>query len=413
MTLPNISLFAEFTNPVAGDFIFDDPATGNFDDGLFAGGARTDISNYLSGSVAIRRGRPDFLSDFSPGSCSLTLEDLDRTFDASNASSMFFGDLAPGRLFVVEAFGVAIYSGRSTQMATVDEWAYGAARVSVTLEDVLASLVRRPMTSWTTTAQLAGDRITAVLNRGEVDLPVSQRDIDAGASMLQADNVSYGSSTLNYLQLVARSDLGRLFASAGDVLTFRDRYSTSTASVALVITDDPSGPLEIEPQKISRRNSIRDTYNRVTVDREGGIAQTSMLADAVVDEQGGIRTLTRPGLLLDDDVDSQSMADWLLYSTQTAENRITDIELDVTTCEEATAIAVVSLELGDRIEVSYTPQQVGSAVTAVVLVESISHNISFNSHRVQLGVSVVTNTTPFVFDDPAYGLFDGPGLFIF
>jgi hypothetical protein len=413
MTLPSVEVFAQFSNAVAGDFIFNDPATGNFDDGLFSGGANTDISDYLTGGITVRRGRTDFLSDFSAGTCSLTLDDPDRRFDASNSAGPYFGDLAPGRLFTVSVYGVTIFSGSSTGFESVDEFSHGTTQVAVQLEDILASLARRPMTAWTSTSELPGARIAAVLNRGEVDVPEAQRALDAGASTLQADPISAGSSTLNYLQLVARSDLGRLFASKENVLTFIDRYSSALASVSLSITDDPSGGLQVEPVRIRRRNTIRDTYNRVTVDREGGTAQTSTLDAATIDEQGGIRTLQRPGLLLNSDGDSLSMADWLLFTTSTAENRIVEIDLNVTSFPLETAIQIASLELGDRIDVSYTPNQVGSVVEAVVLVESIEHSVTAFSHRVKLGVSAVTNTTPFIFDDVTYGNFDGPGLFIF
>lgn len=417
MTLPNATVLAQFDEPTAADFIFDDPTTGLFDVGTFSGGASSDISEYVT-ALSLRRGRSGPLDNVAAGTCSITLDDPDRVFDAANTTSPYFGKLGPGRLFVVQVHGVTVYSGRTTGYASTDDFAYGSTKVTVQLEDLLATLSRRPMTAWTSTEQLPGARIAAVLNRSEVDVPEAQRDIDDGVSTLQSENTSHGSSTTNYLQLVSRSDLGLLFASVDDVLTFRDRVTLQLATPVLTITDDPADDSEIEPRRVIRSNSARDTYNRVTVDREGGIATAVQLPADEIREQGGLRTLSITGLLLKSDLDSVALAEWLLYSTSEPANRVTGIAVEAGGLPLAQIQALSMVELGSRLIVTYTPTQTGDPVDTTVSVDSIAAAMTSTSHTITFGVSEVpalTNgrSTTFLFDDATYGLFDGPGTFIF
>ena len=412
MTLPDVTVLAQFTNPLSADFIFDGP-TGIFDGGLFAGSATTDLSTFTKGTLSIRRGRSNALDNFSAGQATITLEDPDRRFDASNVSSPYVGELGPGRQFIIQSHGVTIFTGSTTGYTMSDETSFAYTDVVVTLEDLLGPLGRRPMTEWTTTSQLPGERINAVLNRAEVDLPVAQRDIGVGVSVLQGDNVSAGSSTVNYLQLVAASDMGRLFASRVDVLVFQDRVSAAVTPITVRIMDAPTLELDVEPARVTRSNTIRDQYNRVTVDRVGGIAQSAALASAVILAQGGVRTLSRSGLLLVDDAASQAMADWLLAIYSEARNRVSDVVVNLAPLPLALTQALLGIELGDRVTMIFTPNGVGAAVTVTLAVESLTHSISAFAQSLTLGVSVVDNSTPFVFDDVTFGTFDGPGLFIF
>jgi len=196
MALPDVTVLAQFTNPLSADFIFDGP-TGIFDGGLFAGSATADLSTFTKGTLSIRRGRSNALDDFSAGQATITFEDPDRRFDASNVSSPYVGELGPGRQFIIQSHGVTIFTGSTTGYQMSDETSFAYTDVVVTLEDLLGPLGRRPMNAWTTTSQLPGARINAVLNRAEVDLPAAQRSIVVGWSVWQGDNVSYGSSTVN------------------------------------------------------------------------------------------------------------------------------------------------------------------------------------------------------------------------
>jgi hypothetical protein len=89
------------------------------------------------------------------------------------------------------------------------------------------------MDSWTATAaQKPGARISAVLNRSDVQWPYA-RAIDTGISTLQGDTVSFGTNVLNYLNTVAQSDLGMIYCSRDGVFTFRDRYAALNATASV------------------------------------------------------------------------------------------------------------------------------------------------------------------------------------
>ena len=111
---------------------------------------------------------------------------------------------------------------------------------SIVSTDALGMLGQLQFDAWTSSATTSGAKLTAVVFRDEVDWsePV---DFDNGTATLSADSVTWGSSVLNYCQLIARSELGYFFADASGRLTYRDRTVTGDAIVAGF--GDAPGPL--------------------------------------------------------------------------------------------------------------------------------------------------------------------------
>ena len=71
----------------------------------------TDVSQYVLHvhGVQIQRGRPSELSDFQPGSCTLTLSNRDRRFDPRHSAGPYFGNLLPGKRLRIRALRSAVY----------------------------------------------------------------------------------------------------------------------------------------------------------------------------------------------------------------------------------------------------------------------------------------------------------------
>jgi hypothetical protein len=276
------------------------------------------------------------------------------------------------------------------------------------LEDALAVLGRQQFDEWTTTGgQTAGDRYDDILNRSEVAWNGGARDIDTGVSTLQADVVSWGSNVLNYCQLVAVSDLGLFFASRDGLLTFRDRHATIGAeSVASF------GGSGIGFTGVSITFGSEVFYTRVSVDREGGTAQTVESANAATD---GIIPLSLTGLLQDSDSQALDMATFLANVYATGDAYISSITIDLNTITHTTddIQAICRLDLADVVDVYFIPNDVGFPIEQSLVVYGIRHDRDPESHIVTLTLGRLEQSWPFILDDPVLGVLDGDSLLTF
>jgi len=408
MPLPNVTVTAAFTllNSDNG-IILDDPVRGVMDSTYVLGGdLPTNISDFVE-AVNVRRGRSGVLETISAGTATLTLEDQSRTFDSLNTASPYAGNIAPGKRVTVAVDGVTIFDGKASTWQN-DYRANAGASVALALEDALAALGRRTLNSHTATAQLPGARINAVLDRAEIAFGAN-RAIDPGASSLQADAVNADANALGYLQLVAGSDNGRLFAARDGVLTFKDRASVASTAAVVTFTDDGSG---VDFESVRRSDAARSLYNRVTVQRAGGVAQTVSAAASI--DTFDVRTLSVSGVLLSSDGDALAMANYLLGLFSAPEQRIEAVTVNVTTLPTAELrTAVVGLDMAQIVRFVWTPLGMGAPIDRYCIVESIEHAIGPFGHAMTVGLSEVTSRTPFTLDDAVLGVLDGPGVLIY
>jgi len=205
---------------------------------------------------------------------------------------------------------------------------------------------------------------------------------------------------LSYAQLVAKSDLGRLFTSRDGVLTFSDRGLVDPAP-AVTFADNGTA-IAFSDVKVSTSSDL--LANRVSVNRVGGTVQTATNAASVA--KYGVRQLSIGGLLLDTDVQSLDMANFLVGIYAEPPTRIASMQvfLDALTVTQQTQ--VLSLDLSNIVSVTWTPKG-GSAFTQLSVVEGISHSTSFDGlHVVDLALSPVSQTESFVFDHVVLGVFD-------
>lgn len=410
---PTVEVFFDLAETGGDFFTFNDDVKGEFDNTTYtlAGDIAQDITDYCY-AIGVQRGRSRELDEIEAGTCEVRLRNYDgrflpRSLDPDAVDPPYLDNIRPGKRVRVSVEGVAIFDG------IIDDWNFqfdADLRVDAwfVASDALASLARKSFDAWTATAaQTAGPRLTAVLNRGEVGYPAN-RSIDVGSSTLQGDSVSWGSNVLNYCQLVVKSELGRLFAAADGVLTFKERLALVNPAATATFADDGSG---IGFNGIVVDSSSTLLANRVGVDREGGTLQTTENDASIA--LYGVRQLSLPGLLLDSDVQSKDMADFLSSIYSSPQTRIAELVVYLDALSDADRAQVVGLDLADVVSVLWTATGASSATTQVSVVEGVRHSTSYDGlHVVTLALSPVTQTEVFVFDDDVLGVFDS-GVFAY
>lgn len=407
MAAPTIAVNLELNEVVSGEFVVGSSLVGGSD---VIGDGLSDVSDE-GVRVSIRRGRWGALyEDFEAGTISITLNNEDRTFDPVNAAGGYYGELVPGREVEVQANGITIVSG------FVEDYdlEYDVSGRSVTLvraTDALGRMGAAQFDAWTNTATNAATKLHAICNRSEVSWPSPLRDFlgaewdfggDRAAPLrMQSDAVSWGSNALNYTRLIARTDaFSFLFASADGRLVLRPVFAwastdNSWTPGASVATFGASG---IQYQSIRAQYGSETLFAEVSVDYEGGTAQTSTIADPVAwrESYGPMRRLSIGGLLIDDQqVDegtemttvtaadtASEMADDLLAYYDTPTYRITEISVELAGLGSTDQNTVLGIDIADAVDVSFTPNGVGAAIEQTLAVQGIAHEITPDSHVV-------------------------------
>jgi hypothetical protein len=408
-----VNVYFDLTSAGGDFFVLDDPVKGVLDNATYtlAGPVATDVTEYVM-AYSLNRGRSRELDEIQAGTLSFRLNNYDGRFlpDAFNVpdrgrildhdgedvldhnGAVLFDNegvtgpygadnIAPGKRVTVTAAGQAIFDG------IIQSWqlAYDAdlsVSVVVTAVDALAQLGRRSFNSWTATSgQVAGARLTEVLNRSEVAWSPN-RAIGAGVATLQGDDVEYGANVLNYCQLVAKSDSGRLFASRSGVLVYSD-FVTLSGSTPLFTFNDAGSGVVFASAELEYGDTL--LYTDVSVERDGGAVQT--VIDTASRDNYGIRRLVVGGLLFDSDTQSLALATRLsgIYSAPQA--RVNSLAVDLVALSPANQALVCSLDLNSAVTVSWTPRG-GTAIVSDYFVEGLSHSAdALGGHEVSVQLS--------------------------
>jgi hypothetical protein len=139
-----------------------------------------DATEYVL-AVAVQRGRTNQTDQFSPGTCRVLADDRasGRLFDPANTASTYYQgdfDLAPRRAIKVLAGTAELFVGAITDLDITYELP-NLSFASIVSADGLYELSRTALTAFTPSSQLTSDRVTAILDRPEVNFSTALRNI--------------------------------------------------------------------------------------------------------------------------------------------------------------------------------------------------------------------------------------------
>jgi hypothetical protein len=311
------------------------------------------------------------------------LADDNGDFSPANISSPYYGKLLPLRKIRIYADyddgggtqRYYLYSGYITTYNST--YGLGVEDTSkITLQCVdgfrLLNGIAISTVAGAGSPQLSGDRLNTLLD--VVSWPESQRDINSGNSLLQADPGTSDRDLLSAIQLVESSEFGGFFLDAEGNATFlsRDTISQKADETPTVFADDGTG---ITYQQIEFANDDTLLVNDVTVTRLNSVVPQNVFDQDSIDTYF-LHSGKREGILVQTDAEALDQAQTLLVARKDTTDRIDSMTLNLLDSSAPTKIvAGLNLEIFDLVNVTKTVPG-GSTITKELFVQGVQHDIT-------------------------------------
>ena len=383
---------------VADAFILD-TSTLNGTDTLDGTTDFVDATEYVL-SVAIQRGRTTQTDQFSPGTCRVLADDRasGRLFDPANTASAWYEgsfDLAPRRAIKILAGTAELFVGAITDLDITYEQP-NLSFASITSADALYELSRTALTAFNPSSQLTSDRVSAILDRPEVNFSTALRDITTGIATCGTVAYADNTNTLSALQSVAIAEDGRLLANRKNQIVFDPRISITFSTAIASFGGTASN--EIPILAIGVAYGQETLFNRVQIDVDGGTA-AQVASDATSQTKFGVQTLSFSNVPLNTLAAGSALAENLLAKYKEPKIRFDEISTSLNACGSALWPNVIALDVGDVISVSkHYDQGLPLSRTESVFIESVSHDITPSDHRISFKLGQVKVLTQFILD---------------
>ena len=409
MAMPTLGVSVDFANgPAFGNPLILGDASTPLGIGILADAASdvVDVSD-ITLRASIRRGRNRILNKFEAGTATVVLEDTNGDWVPTNTSSPYYGKLLPLRKIRIYAdynsVRYYLYSGYITSYDT--NFQLGLESISsVTLQCVdafrLFSNVAISTVAGTSAGQTTGARMNNLLD--VPTFPTSMRVIDTGDSTVQADPGTER-DLLTALQTIENSEFGGFYIDPEGNATFlsRNTLAQKADGTATDFADDGTG---ISYQAIDFAYDDTLIFNDVTVNREGGTAQTVQDTSSI--ETYFIHSGKREGLLIETDAESLDQATMILQSRKDAIFRIDSIGLNLADdAETARIVAGLSLDIFDLVDITKSTPGSGS-VTLELFVQGVQQDITTNTWTTKL-FTAEPIIQAFILDSATQGTLDG------
>jgi len=358
-----------------------------------------DATDYVL-AVAIQRGRNSQVDQFQPGTCRILADDRasGRLFDPANTASSYYTgdfDLAPRRAVKILAGTAELFVGSLTDLDISYELP-NLSFASLLAADGLYELSRTALTAFTPSSQLTSARVSAILDRPEVNFSTALRDITTGVATCGTVAYTDNTNTLTALQSVAIAEDGRLFVDRRGNVTFDPRidftFSTAIASFGGTAATD------IPILSIGVGYGQETLFNRVQVDVDGGTT-AQVASDSASQTQYGVQTLALSNVPLNTLAAGSALAQNLLDKYKNPIFRFDEITTSLNALGTAQYATVLALDVGDLISITKTyTTGLPLTRTETVFIESVNHDITPTDHRIRFGLGQAQLLTAFILD---------------
>lgn len=375
-------------------FTLDNPEKGVLDNETFVLGGDEVLVDVTEGfqTFNIKRGKSRDLDQFNAGQLTVSWNNNDRDFDPLFEASPYFGQIVPKRQIKLTVDDIVQFEG------TIQDWnvEYNPNGNSFAVAQAfdgfsfLTNIITQD--AILTDEELTGQRIERVLD--SFDWPEAKREIDLGGATLVDDSVPNDTNLLEYLRLTSRSDPGDLFISKNGSVKFVDR-NVSFQTGGLEFGDDGTG---IGYEKIEVVFGSELLFNSVEVSSPvGSITADNTESVAIFGE----RDLERKTLLSSVE-QLEELATFLVKRFGEPEYRFEKITIDLKTVSSAQRNQLLESELGDVVEVKFTPNGIPPQIDQYAKIIGIQQNQNPSQEKITFSLASVAGAL-FVLDDAEFG----------
>jgi hypothetical protein len=399
-------------------FVLDDTLKGVLNNTTYVLDGTTEFADVMDSvtNVMVRRGRRDVGDQFSAGTMTFTIQDVDGIFNPFDENSPYYdtAESKPG-LAPLRAVQLIRYSSTNVPESLFSGYVVnydynfalgGLDTVTVYCADQFYLLAQTYLNELNVTAETSGERIETVLDLPEVDFPAGARNISTGTVNLGhavAYTVPAGTNALQYLtQINDTAEFGRLFMSRAGVLTFESRVGTTLSAPVADFHDDGT---EYKYDGVGISFEADSVINRAVVTGLNG--NTAIADDATSIATYFIQTSSITNSLLHEQPSIDTAAAYLLNPEPEA--RYTSVATKFLMLTTAQKDTLATVDIGDTIAVEKTfPSGAGTTQLAQELsVEGIEHYLDFSTgHRVLYSTAPTTIVYELILNDAVYGTID-------
>ena len=367
-----------------------------------------DITDRLL-SASTQRGKSQALDRIDAGNLNIVLDNNDRLFDPLNPNSFYFGQLIPGKEIRISCNNLPVIYGTIDDIDISYEPG-NQSIVSMQATDGLSNLTINNLPDVFPSIELSGARVTRILDLPEVAWPSDKRQIDSGNSELSDTDILDGTQAISYLQLIATSEAGEVFVSKDNKFVFKER-NAAPGSLNLIFTDESSIPgfIVVPFASLGVVYGSEQLYNRIVITNNQIIPDEAIAEDAESQLLYGSRSYSQDGLLNNEIAELQFLADFLLARFKQPQYRFNSLTVIMDILSEAQQNEVLDLEIGDIVQVKFTPSGIPPAIQQYVKVIGISHDWQNNEKRVTLSLETL-DFTLFILNDATFGVLDDDRL---
>ena len=376
----------------------DDPVLGQLDENPLDGGINFTAVTSDVVTVSVSRGKNRDLDRAQAGIAQVQFRNEDRAFDPLNFDSVL-------REFVVPRLPVRITTdGTPVFRGLIDDWNLiyapsGRAVASLDASDEFALFARQINAGASAVAERSDLRVERVLDQITVNWPADRRDIQQGDSTLVAQELA--DNVLNYLQQIDESEQGLLFMTKDGDFAFRPRL-VSIAGTAVVLADDGSGvPYE----------EVLVTYGSETLTNSATVTSPVGTATAEKPSSKQVYGISHRDFdtLLSSQPQLDSLAAYVVDRYGEPEYRFENVTVNLNALTQSQIDDVLGAEIGEQVEVVFTPPGGGTAIQQRSLILGISHDVALSEHLVSFSLEALPFQF-FILDDAVFGRLDGEGI---
>jgi hypothetical protein len=352
------------------------------------------------------RGKSQALDRIDAGNASINLDNYDRLFDPLYAAGPYFGQLIPKRKIRISCNGYPVMFGYIDDL----DIAYlppNRSVVQIQLSDAFSQLSDNDLPEVFPDIELAGARVERILDLPTVAWAVDERQIDTGNTLLSDTTISEGTGALSYLQQLATSEAGEVFIGKNGDFVFQER-NRNPGLIDLVFTDEAVvGTSTVIPfSSLGVVYGSENLYNRIVLTNDFDTFPNEALAEDF-ESQGvyGPRTYTANGLLTESQEDLQFLAEFLLARFKEPQYRFESLTLSLDTLTTSQQNEVLDLEIGNIVQVRFTPSGIPPAIEQYCKVIGIQHDWSNSEKQMTLALERL-DFALFILDDLVFGILD-------